>query len=159
DETFLVKLSNPSHATIADGTGVGTIQEPVPTAANDSNATFQDRPASGNVLANDTDPAGGGLTVGTVNGSAANVGATIQLDPGALLPLNPDGPYTYDPNGPFNHLAAGQSTSDSFTYTAKDSPGNLSNTAAVTITIRSTVLTAVDDSNVTYDAVAVSGNV
>ena len=143
DETFLVKLSKPSHATIADGTGVGTILEPVPTAANDGTRTYQTRVATGNVLVNDIDPAGGGLTVGTVNGSAANVGATIQLASGALLTVNADGSYTYDPNGAFDSLASGQSATDSFTYTAADALGTPSNAATVTITIRT--LTAVND--------------
>ena len=158
DETFLVKLSRASHATIADGTGVGTIQEPVPTAVNDSSSTYQYRTTSGNVLANDTDPAGGGLTVSTVNGTAANVGTTIHLASGALLTVNADGSYTYDPNGAFNYLASGQSATDSFTYTATDALGTRSNTATVSITISHPVLTAVDDSDATSQIAAVSGN-
>jgi VCBS repeat-containing protein len=147
DETFLVKLSAASHATIAGGTGVGTIQEPPPPLAlNDSNSTFQYRAVSGNVLANDSDPAGGGLTVGTVNGSAANVGATIRLPSWALVTLNANGSYTYNPNGAFNYLASGQSATDNFTYTATDALGTRSNTASVSITISHPVLTAVDDS-------------
>jgi VCBS repeat-containing protein len=146
DETFLVKLSGASHATIADGTGVGTIQEPVPTAVNDSSSTYQYRTTSGKVLANDSDPAGGGLTVSTVNGAAANVGTTIHLASGALLTVKLDGSYVYDPNGAFNYLASGQSATDSFTYTATDALGTRSNTATVTITIQHPVLTAVDDS-------------
>jgi VCBS repeat-containing protein len=159
DETFLVKLSGASHATIANGTGVGTIQEPVPTAVNDSSSTYQYRTVSGNVLANDSDPAGGGLTVGTVNGNVANVGATIKLSSGALVTLNADGSYTYNPNGAFNYLASGQSATDSFTYTATDALGTRSNTATVTITIQHPVLTAVDDSNLTSQISPVSGNV
>jgi VCBS repeat-containing protein len=149
DESFFVKLTRASHATIADGTGVGTIQEPVPTAVNDSSSTYQYRTTSGNVLANDVDPAGGGLTVSTVNGTAANVGATIHLASGAMVTLNADGSYTYDPNGAFNYLASGQSATDSFTYTATDALGTRSNTATVTITIQHPVFTAVDDSNYT----------
>jgi VCBS repeat-containing protein len=159
DETFLVKLSGASHATIADGTGVATIQKPVPTAVNDSSSTYQYRATSGKVLANDTDPAGGGLTVGTVNGTAANVGTTIYLASGALLKVNADGSYTYDPNGAFNYLASGQSATDSFTYTATDALGTRSNTATVSITISHPVLTAVDDCNGTFQISAAFGNV
>jgi VCBS repeat-containing protein len=145
DETFLVKLSKASHATIADGTGVGTIQEPAPPTANDdSNSTYQDRAVGGDVLANDTDPAGGGLRVGTVNGSAANVSTPIHLPSGALLTVNPDGSYTYDPNGAFN-LSAGQTASDSFTYTATDALGRPTATATVSITVQPVAATAVDD--------------
>jgi VCBS repeat-containing protein len=160
DETFLVKLSGASHATIAGGTGVGTIQEPPPPRAlDDSNSTYQYRTVSGNVLANDSAPAGGGLTVVTVNGSAANVGTTIQLASGALLTLNADGSYTYNPNGAFNYLASGQSATDKFTYTATDALGTRSNTATVSITISHPVLTAVDDSNATLYSSWTSGNV
>jgi VCBS repeat-containing protein len=157
DESFFVKLTRASHATIANGTGVGTIQEPVPTAVNDSSSTYQYRTTSGNVLANDTDPAGGGLTVSTVNGTAANVGTTIHLASGARLKVSADGSYTYDPNGAFNYLASGQSATDSFTYTATDALGTRSNTATVSITISHPVLTAVDDSNLTSQISAVGG--
>lgn len=159
DETFLVRLSKPSHATITDGTGVGTIQEPVPTAVNDDGGTIYQYPtASGNVLWNDLDPAGGGLRVVTVNGSAA-VGTQVHLPSGALLTVNPDGSYIYDPNGAFDSLPAGQSTTGSFTYTAGDALGTRSNTATVTITILHPVLTANDDGNSTDEYTAVGGNV
>jgi VCBS repeat-containing protein len=160
DETFLVKLSGASHATIADGAGVGTIQEPPPPQAlDDSSSTYQYRAVSGNVLANDSEPAGGGLTVGTVNGTAANVGTTIHLASGALLTVNADGSYTYDPNGAFNYLASGQSATESFTYTATDALGTRSNTATVSITISHPVLTAVDDSATILYSSSSSGNV
>src|SRR5262249_53882671 len=149
----------PTPATIAAGTGVGTTQKPVPTAVNDSSSTYQYRATSGKVLANDTDPAGGGLTVSTVNGTAANVGTTIHLASGALLTVNADGSYTYDPNGAFNYLASGQSATDNFTYTATDALGTRSNTATVSITISRPVLTAVDDSALTSQIQAVSANV
>jgi VCBS repeat-containing protein len=158
DESFLVRLSGASHATIGHGTGVGTIQEPVPTAANDGNSTYYYQTASGNVLANDADPAGGGLSVSTVNGSAANVGATVHLGSGAVLTVNADGSYTYNPNGAFNSLAAGQSATDSFTYTATDALGTRTNTATVTITVQHAVLTAVDDFTSTDQLTPVSDN-
>jgi VCBS repeat-containing protein len=159
DESFFVKLSGASHATIALGTGVATIQEPIPTVVNDSNSTYYTLTTSGNVLANDVDPAGGGLSVSTVNGSAANVGATVHLSSGAVLTVNVDGSYTYDPNGAFNYLAAGKSATDSFTYTATDALGTRSNTATVTITVQHAVLTAVDDYISTDQLTPVSDNV
>ncbi len=54
-----------------------TAANDAPTAVNDANTTTEDAPvtaAAPGVLANDTDPEGGALTVGTVNGLAANVG-------------------------------------------------------------------------------------
>jgi VCBS repeat-containing protein len=159
DETFFVTLSRASHATIGDGTGVGMIQEPIPTAVNDSNSTYYSQTVSGNVLTNDINPAGGGLSVSTVNGGTANVGATIQLSSGAVLTVNANGSYTYNPNGAFNSLPAGQSTTDSFTYTATDALGTRSNTATVTIAIQHAVLTAVDDNTSTDQLTPVSDNV
>lgn len=44
------------------------------------------------------------------------------------------GAFTYDPNGQFDYLGAGNSTTDSFTYTISDACGDNA-TATVTITI------------------------
>jgi VCBS repeat-containing protein len=91
--------------------------------------------AAAGVLGNDTDPDSGDvLLVAAVNGNAANVGNSIALASGALLQVNADGSYSYDPNGAFNSLAAGVTTTDSFTYTASDGNGG-TDSATVTITI------------------------
>jgi VCBS repeat-containing protein len=139
DETFFVKLSGARYASIANATGVGTIQNNTPTAVDDYYTTDQVTPVSGNVLANDIGPTGDTLTVSTVNGTAANVSTQITLASGALLTVLADGIYVYDPNGAFNYLAPGQAASDSFTYTAADSAGVQSNTATVTITVYSPI--------------------
>ncbi|MCY2994596.1 MAG: Ig-like domain-containing protein [Planctomycetota bacterium] len=108
-----------------------------PTALNDSGATTENAPTSGNVLTNDTDPNGPngiGLTVSQVNGAGANVGTGITLPSGALLTLSAAGSYTYDPNGSLDWLPAGITDTDTFTYTASDGTAD-SNEATVTITI------------------------
>jgi VCBS repeat-containing protein len=136
DKTFFVNLSGAVRASIADGQGVGTIQDNAPTAVDDSTATDAYTPIGGNLLAGVSVPAGDTLAVNTVNGSAANVGTTITLASGALLTVYANGSYTYDPNGAFNYLlGTGESAPDSFTYTITDSRGLQSNTATVTITI------------------------
>lgn len=137
DETFFVRLSKASNAHIYKDTGVGTILTPFFTARNDSAWTYADMGVGGNVLSNDQDQTGGGLRVTAVNGSAANVGSTIQLASGALLTLNPDGSFVYDPHGAFNYLVGtGGPTpvTDTFTYTITDSLGAQS-TATVTVYI------------------------
>jgi VCBS repeat-containing protein len=48
--------------------------------------------------------------------------------------LNGDGTFSYDPNGAFNALAAGQTGTDSFTYTVTDAAGATS-TRTVTVTV------------------------
>jgi len=68
---------------------------------------------------------GRGLTVNPVNGSAANLGTTIQSASGALLTANANGRYDYNPNGAFDYLAGtGLSASDRFTCLMTDSLGN-----------------------------------
>jgi VCBS repeat-containing protein len=140
NESLFVNLSGASRATIANATGVGTIQnDDAPdalVAVYDSNWTDPWMPVNGNVLANDTNTlTGGTLTVSTVNGSAANVGTQIQLASGALLTINADGSYTYNPNHAFDWIPAGYTAWDSFTYTAANSLGVESNTATVSIAI------------------------
>lgn len=74
----------------------------------------------GNVLANDTDPDGGGLSL------TASVGAPPAN--AASFTLNPDGSFSYTPNANFSGI-------DTFTYTALDSLGGRSNTATVTFSV------------------------
>ncbi len=83
----------------------------------------------GTVLANDT---GGdaSLSVIALNGSAAGVGQTVRLSSGALLTLLSGGTFAYNPDGAFSTLAAGATTTDSFTYTISGG-----STATATITV------------------------
>ena len=53
---------------------------------------------------------------------------------GASVTVNDDGSFSYDPGSLFDSLAAGESTTDTFTYTAQDAVGN-QGTATVTLTI------------------------
>ncbi len=90
---------------------------------------------AGGLLANDTDPdTGDTLRLTAVNGQATFVGQTITLASGARLLVNADGSYSYDPNGRYAALAAGQTATDSFTYTVTDSQGATSR-ATVTLTV------------------------
>ncbi|MBC3941251.1 Calx-beta domain-containing protein [Sphingomonas albertensis] len=83
----------------------------------------------GTVLANDT---GGdaSLSVIALNGSAAGVGQAVRLSSGALVTLLSGGTFAYNPDGAFSALAAGATTTDSFTYTISGG-----STATATITI------------------------
>ncbi|MES3101643.1 Calx-beta domain-containing protein [Sphingomonas faeni] len=83
----------------------------------------------GTVLANDT---GGdaSLSVIALNGSAAGVGQAVRLSSGALLTLLSGGTFAYNPDGAFSTLAAGATTTDSFTYTISGG-----STATATITV------------------------
>src|SRR5204863_9602369 len=86
------------------------------------------------VLANDTDPEGSVLFVSAVNGSASNVGTTIAGSHGTIQ-VDAAGAYVYTPDAATQTLRAGQTLTDSFSYTVKDS-GGLTSTATLTITIQ-----------------------
>jgi VCBS repeat-containing protein len=78
------------------------------------------------VLFNDFDPD----VYDLLHVTAVNVSRTV----GAVIAWGPRGAFTYDPNGQFDYLQAGNSTTDSFTYTVSDACGG-NDTATVTITI------------------------
>jgi VCBS repeat-containing protein len=69
--------------------------------------------------------------------------------------INSDGTVTYDPNGQFESLTAGQSASDTFTYTVSDGFHD-SSPATVTVTVNGAndppVLAGIESSDLDYDA-------
>ena len=111
----------------------------VPVAVADAATVAEDAvlmlPAKG-VLANDTDvDAGTTLNVTAVNGNTASVGSAITLASGAKVTMKADGSYTVDTNGKYNSLAAGETVTESFSYTVSDgSGGSATGKATVTIT-------------------------
>ena len=141
--------STSATVTITITSATAAVQNPV--AVNDSFSTTEGTPlTSGNVLANDTDPnAGATLSVASVfdsSGNAVPLGAATGLPSGALLTVNANGTFTYDPNGAFDSLNAGDTATDSFTYTVSDSLGGMSASAAtVTISITAAQPVAVND--------------
>jgi large repetitive protein len=98
-----------------------------PVATDDSATVAEDGSLIGSsVLANDDDSHGGAPSENNTPLTATLVG---DVSHGTLV-LATDGTYTYSPDPDFNG-------SDSFTYTATDSLGGVSNTATVTITVTS----------------------
>jgi VCBS repeat-containing protein len=100
-----------------------------PLAQDDTFHTFEHLPvilARPGVLFNDFDPD----VYDLLHVTAVNTSATL----GAVIAWGPRGAFTYDPNGQFDYLQAGNSTTDSFTYTISDACGG-KDTATVTITI------------------------
>jgi VCBS repeat-containing protein len=99
-----------------------------PVAVADTASTDEDTPIKIAVLANDTDPDQGAvLSVAGLPGKSAL---------GAELSINRDGTVQYDPTGAsaLKALPAGQTATDTFTYTVKDEKGATS-TATVTVTV------------------------
>ena len=90
---------------------------------NELNPVIVTRPG---VLFNDFDPD----VYDLLHVTAVNTSETL----GAVVAWGPRGAFTYDPNGQFDYLPAGNSTTDSFTYTVSDACGG-NDTATVTITI------------------------
>jgi VCBS repeat-containing protein len=148
------------------GTVTITITSAKPVAVNDNFATDAHTSlTTGNLLTNDTDANPSvTLSVATVQDSSGNtvpLGTATALPSGALLTVNANGTFTYNPNGAFNSLTAGETATDTFTYTVVDSLGNTSVSAGtVTISITPTRPVAVNDAfGTTADTPLTVGNV
>ncbi|MEL6816077.1 MAG: Ig-like domain-containing protein, partial [Cyanobacteria bacterium J06598_3] len=94
---------------------------------------FQDL---GNGADSDVDE-GATFTITALNGDTESIGIETTLDSGALITLNADGTVNYNPNEAFEGLAAGETATDSFTYTITDDFG-ATDTATVSVTINGT---------------------
>jgi VCBS repeat-containing protein len=127
-----------------DGTDTATVMITIegvndaPSAEDDSGTGFstdEDTPfTSANAIANDSDPEGDTLSVQSIDTSGTK----------GIVANTGDGTFDYDPNGQFEHLAAGETATDSFTYTINDGHGGM-DTATVMITI-----TGMDDEALVY---------
>jgi len=98
-----------------------------PVAVADTGNANEDGPAvSINLTGNDTDPDASDDTEILSIDTAGTLGTvTINVDNDSV---------TYDPNGQFESLAAGETTTDSFSYTVTDGNGGIS-AATITVTI------------------------
>ena len=98
-----------------------------PTANADAATVSENGPAVAiNVLANDTDSAAGAvLHVASVNTAGLHGTVTIAADGNSI---------SYNPGSYFQYLAAGQTATETFTYTTTDQFGG-SATASTTVTI------------------------
>ncbi|WP_254508181.1 Ig-like domain-containing protein [Anatilimnocola floriformis] len=149
-------------ATLSDDDG-GSLAEPAmidvtvnnvdPIAIAQSATTNEHTPITPiNVLAGLTD-------VGTLDThSAVADGGVSPL--GAVYSIAIDGTFTYDPNGSFEYLAAGESTTETLSFTVLDDDGG-SSTKTVTVTISGVndAPTANIDENSTTENAAVTTNV
>ena len=139
-----------------DGFAVGPVTAPIylefepgaaaPVALNDAITVAEGDGATViDVLGNDSDANGDDLTVSSVDDDQTIGQVTLV-----------DGVVRYDPNGQFESLAAGQTATDSFSYTVSDGNGGF-DTATVTVTItgENDSPTAVDDAPAGIDEDAV----
>ncbi|HEU0099254.1 MAG TPA: Ig-like domain-containing protein [Allosphingosinicella sp.] len=149
-DVFTYTASDGTAADAANLTITVTGLNDAPVANDDTGATDENTPVSGNVLANDTDVDGETLTV---TNPATFIGAY------GTLVLAANGSYTYTPGAGAQALTNGQVVNDVFTYIASD--GTVADTATLTITVTglSGVPDAVDDTAATSENSSVSGNV
>ena len=137
--TLTINITGTNDAPVAVADSAAVTEAGV---ADGGNTPFVDTPtATGNVLNNDTDVDHGAvLTVAAVNGDINNVGTTVTGTYGSVT-INSDGTYSYTLNdatgSPADHLAQGQTATDTFAYTTTDEHGATSSTT-LTITITGT---------------------
>jgi len=138
--TVVVTATDGDGATTTQ-TFTWTVDNPAPTANDDTVTVAEDTVLTGNVLTDttgghsaDTDPDGDTLTVVryTVEGKTYAAGATAVIT-GGTLTLNGDGGYTFNPTADWN------GTVPAVTYTISDGNGGV-DTAVLQITV-----TAVND--------------
>ncbi|EAM47654.1 Ig-like domain-containing protein [Crocosphaera watsonii WH 8501] len=121
----------------------------LPVAEDDSANTDEKNQVEIDVLANDTDTSGTGISVTSLDNT------------GLLGQISTDGTtVTYDPNGQFDSLPLGGQDSEIFSYTITDGNGEI-DSAVVTVTIDGVndPPVAVDDDEQTQQGVRVSVDV
>jgi VCBS repeat-containing protein len=133
-QTYVPTTGSPGTATVTTTTplAIGSTLTvnitghtiPVPVTAADTAAVAEDGTlvSTGNVLTNDSDPAGKTLSVVAVNGITVSGATTIVGTYGTLV-IQPNGQYTYTlANNQANvrGLANGQLVPDAFSYTVSD---------------------------------------
>jgi VCBS repeat-containing protein len=110
------------------------------TEAGGVNDTVPGSNATGKVLTNDSDPnLGGTLSVSAVafGNNSGNLGQPLVGAYGTIT-LNANGSYSYvvdNTNATVQKLNVGQTLTETFSYTAKDSVSNLTASSTLTITI------------------------
>ncbi len=150
--TLTISVTGTNDAPLANADANAVVESGV----NPGNTAFPGTPlATGNVFSNDTDPdAADTMTVITVNGLAANVGAVISGTYGSVR-INADGSYTYSLDNTLpatQALTQGQVISEVFNYNLNDTAGA---TSSSTLTIR---ITGTNDAPVAMNDTALATN-
>jgi hypothetical protein len=123
-DSYTYTISDPTALTDT-ATVTVTVSNQPPVAVDDTASTPSNTPVTTNVVANDTDPESGALSIQSfTQGSNGTVSCTVPN-------------CTYTPNANF-------SGTDSYTYTISD-PGGLTDVATVTVTVSNQPPVAVDD--------------
>jgi len=144
--------SNPSRSDIAlpRMSGAGAIsnddgETPTPFSVNtapgardDVGLGDQNSQVRGNLLANDSDPDGDPLAITSVGGRPMiSDGVAVAGSSGGIFTVLTDGSYVYEPGDQYGHLAAGETTTSTVSYTITD-PSGATSTATVVVKITGT---------------------
>lgn len=130
--------------------------QPGVTAVDDSFATDANETVSGNALINDIIVPAGSATVGSMEGSAGNIGTEVTLPSGARVTMESDGTFTYDPNDAFDGLDENTDATDTFTYTISYDTYSSTGTVTVNITQTAPAASFTLDETVTVTGTALS---
>jgi len=116
--------SNWSHAVVdyIELTGEKLVNQP-PVALDDSGSTDENKALVIDVLANDSDPEGGSLSIKAID--LSDTQGSVWTN---------DGQVTYRPDGRFDYLGKGESATDTFSYWLVDDAG-ARDIGTVTVTI------------------------
>ncbi|KIC12156.1 hypothetical protein RA19_02600 [Leisingera sp. ANG-M1] len=136
--------------TVSDGTTTTTATVTIniagftdnPVAYADSVSTNEDTALTFDALANDLDPGAQDAVVSQFDSTGTG---------GGTVAYNGNGTFTYTPGDAFNSLKAGETGTDTFTYTLDD--GRYASTTTVTVTVTGVddPFTAQDDSRVVLE--------
>ncbi|KIQ23265.1 hypothetical protein RT97_25870 [Variovorax paradoxus] len=126
-----------------------------PVAAPDTVVTAEDTPATGNVLANDTDIDGGPLTVTqfVVGGNTFTAGQTATIAGVGSLVINADGSYTFTPAANYNGPVPVA------TYTVSDGAATVTSTLTFSVTAVDDAFTDADETVSTNEDTPLTGSV
>ena len=121
-----VTLEDNNLGSVSGSFGVEVILNTPPVAENVSVSTDEDTSILGAFDADDVD----------IDDTPANLTYDITSIPSTgSVTNNNDGTFTFEPGGGFHDLAVGESRDVSFTYTATDAYGDVSNSASVTVAV------------------------
>ena len=137
--------------TANDDAGTTTENKMLTVADGATGTTSGTTTTNADLLLNDVDIDGDGLTITEVDGDTGSVGKATDGSDGGSFTIDSKGGWTFDPNSDFDDLAAGVTRTTSVVYTASD--GTLTDTATLTVTVTGTNdgLTANDDSGTTTE--------
>ncbi|MDF1756058.1 MAG: Ig-like domain-containing protein, partial [Verrucomicrobiales bacterium] len=119
---------------ISGGSGSDPEIDSPPVAEPDYSVVSDGETVLIDLIGNDSDPDGAGITLGTIAGQTVVVGQPIRLPSGAVVVPRGNGLIEYEPGEAFEGLDVGESDQDTFSYTIVDASGDTS-TATVTVGI------------------------